>query len=105
MEVGSGGRDRTMFRLVDDAYIVGMSSHPNHDTCRKSGSGRAAGIGPCFDLSTTHTYGSNHSRAVVRADFAWTDGGQCVDGRQIHAESRVGRPRSDVVGALYMFRA
>ena len=49
--------------------------------------------------------GSNHSRAVVRADFAWTDGGQCVDGRQIHAESRVGRPRSDVVGALYMFRA
>merc|ERR1712049_53636 len=65
------------------------------DTCRKSGSGRAAGIGPCFDLSTTHTYGSNHSWAVVRADFAWTDGRpvyRCVDGRQIHAESRVGRP-------------
>merc|ERR1712116_78860 len=64
--------------------------------------GRAAGIGPCFDLSTTHTYGSNHSRAVVRADFAWTDGRpvyRCVDGRQIHAESRVrvGRPGLDHV--------
>ena len=108
-KVGSGGRPRSdhvsTCRRRIHTEAAGMSSHPNHDTCRKSGSGRAAGIGPCFDLSTTHTYGSNHSRAVVRADFAWTDGGQCVDGRQIHAESRVGRPRSDVVGALYMFRA
>merc|ERR1711860_476596 len=30
---------------------------------QKVGSG---GIGPCFNLSTTHTYGSNHSRAVVQ---------------------------------------
>ena len=98
-KVGSGGRPRSdhvsTCRRRIHTEAAGMSSHPNHDTCRKSGSGRAAGIGPCFDLSTTHTYGSNHSRAVVRADFAWTDGRpvyRCVDGRQIHAESRVGRP-------------